>query len=123
MLATIAELLPVAFLCLNLNDAFSTMFMEPTLVTMTIAATRMYRSLVTFYCTDDVGRRNDSHTSRANLVRHTHDQQEVTDGTTYNREQSPAPTRRKGVSFVDVEGQERGGPLQPSLREDAENNV
>jgi hypothetical protein len=29
------------------------MFMEPTLVTMTIAATRMYRSLVNFYYTDE----------------------------------------------------------------------
>ena len=74
-------------------------------------------------CHNSLGRRNGSHTPRANSVRHTYDQQEVTDRTTHNREQSPAPVRRKGASFANAEGQERGEPLEPTLREDAENNV
>ena len=74
-------------------------------------------------CRNSVGQRSGSHAPHANLVRPTDDQQEVTDRTTYDREQSPAPTRRKDVSFVNMEGQERGEPLEPSLDDDAENNV
>jgi len=74
-------------------------------------------------CYNSVSRRSGSHAPHANLVIRLHDQQEVNDQTTYNREQSPAPTRRKDVSFVNLEGQERGEPLEPSPGDDAENNM
>jgi len=46
LVATIAELLPAVFLCLDLNNAFNEMFMLPAMITLSIAATRIYRSLV-----------------------------------------------------------------------------
>ncbi|KAI0255671.1 hypothetical protein BJV78DRAFT_692975 [Lactifluus subvellereus] len=48
LLATIAEVPPTVFIYLNLNDAFNLMFQTPSLITMSIAATRMYRSLAEF---------------------------------------------------------------------------
>jgi len=51
-LATAAELPPLVFICLNLNDAFNLVFMMPSLITMSIAATRMYRSLADFFSHD-----------------------------------------------------------------------
>ncbi|KAH9958707.1 hypothetical protein BC827DRAFT_546546 [Russula dissimulans] len=47
-LATFAYVLPVVFLSLNLNASFNLIFQTPTLVTLSIAATRMYRSLTDF---------------------------------------------------------------------------
>ncbi|KAI0002184.1 hypothetical protein BJV74DRAFT_39641 [Russula compacta] len=48
LIATIAEILPAVFLCLNLNDPFNYMFQIPSMVTMSIAATRIYRCLAEF---------------------------------------------------------------------------
>ncbi|KAF8504747.1 hypothetical protein F5888DRAFT_780649 [Russula emetica] len=45
LVATIAEVLPPVFLCLNLNDPFNFMFLPPSMITLSIAATRIYRSL------------------------------------------------------------------------------
>jgi len=50
-LATIAEIPPVVFISLNLNDALDYMFSFPAMVIMTIAATRIYRSLTDFSTT------------------------------------------------------------------------
>jgi hypothetical protein len=47
-LATVAEVPPVVFLVLNLNGPLNLMFQTPALIGMTIAATRMYRSLTDF---------------------------------------------------------------------------
>ncbi|KAH9958768.1 hypothetical protein BC827DRAFT_1269363 [Russula dissimulans] len=47
-IATVAYTLPVVFISLNLNASFNLMFQNPALVTLTIAATRMYRSLTEF---------------------------------------------------------------------------
>ncbi|KAN0141803.1 hypothetical protein V8E53_000265 [Lactarius tabidus] len=47
-LATVAEVPPVVFLFLNLNGPLNLMFQTPALIGMTIAATRMYRSLTDF---------------------------------------------------------------------------
>ncbi|KAH9977430.1 hypothetical protein BJV74DRAFT_154989 [Russula compacta] len=52
LLATVAEVTPVVFICLNLNDPFNLMFQAPWMITMTIAATRMYRSLSDFGSSD-----------------------------------------------------------------------
>jgi len=48
LLATMAEVPPVVFIALNLNGPFNLMFQPPTWITMSIAATRMHRSLVDF---------------------------------------------------------------------------
>jgi len=46
--ATIAEVPPAVFIGLNLNYSFNLMFQTPALIVMTIAATRMHRSLSEF---------------------------------------------------------------------------
>jgi len=48
LIGTAAELTPVLFISLYLNDALNVMFLMPSLLTMSIAATRMYRSLTDF---------------------------------------------------------------------------
>jgi len=48
ILATICEIPPTVFICLNLNDAYNLMFLMPWLITLSIAATRMYRTLADF---------------------------------------------------------------------------
>ncbi|KAH9977433.1 hypothetical protein BJV74DRAFT_953545 [Russula compacta] len=51
-LATVAEVTPVVLIYLNLNDPFNLMFQSPWIITMTIVATRMYRSLSDFGSSD-----------------------------------------------------------------------
>jgi len=46
LLAMIAEVPPMVFIILNLNDPFNYMFELPAWITMAIAATRLHRSLV-----------------------------------------------------------------------------
>ncbi|KAI0282829.1 hypothetical protein BGY98DRAFT_1094148 [Russula aff. rugulosa BPL654] len=46
--AAIAEVLPAVFISLNLNDPFNYMFLLPAMVTLSIAATRIYRSLADY---------------------------------------------------------------------------
>jgi len=48
LLAPAAEVTPVVFISLNLNGAFDLMFQIPSLIVMTIASTRMHRSLVDY---------------------------------------------------------------------------
>jgi len=60
LLATVAEIPPAVFLALNLNNRLDIMFQPPSVVTMTIAATRMHRSLVDFtYGSSDAMHKND----------------------------------------------------------------
>jgi len=47
-LATIAYIPPLVFISLNLNEPFNNMFQFPLMITISIAATRIYRSLVDF---------------------------------------------------------------------------
>jgi len=54
-LATIAEVPPVVFISLDLNDPLDYMFPIPAMIIMTIAATRIYRSLVDFSSTTTSG--------------------------------------------------------------------
>jgi len=51
-IATIAEIVPVVFLFLDLNSAFDLMFTMPALITLSIAATRIYRALADFSSTN-----------------------------------------------------------------------
>ncbi|KAH9994874.1 hypothetical protein BJV77DRAFT_285065 [Russula vinacea] len=48
LVATIAEVVPAVFICLNLNDAFNLMFQIPSMVTLSIAATRIHRGLADY---------------------------------------------------------------------------
>ncbi|KAH9034467.1 hypothetical protein EDB85DRAFT_2289062 [Lactarius pseudohatsudake] len=50
-LATVVQIVPTVFISLNLNDPFDLMFQTPSLIVMSIAATRMYRSLTDFTST------------------------------------------------------------------------
>ncbi|KAH9061923.1 hypothetical protein EDB87DRAFT_386559 [Lactarius vividus] len=50
-LATVVQVVPTVFISLNLNDPFDIMFQTPSLIVMSIAATRMYRSLIDFTST------------------------------------------------------------------------
>ncbi|KAF8487275.1 hypothetical protein DFH94DRAFT_20755 [Russula ochroleuca] len=52
LLATVAGVLPTVFVCLNLNESLSVIFHIPWLITMAIAATRMYRGLDDFLSSD-----------------------------------------------------------------------
>jgi len=47
-IATISEVPPAVFICLNLNDPFNYMFWGASLITLSIAATRIHRSLIDF---------------------------------------------------------------------------
>jgi len=57
-LATITYIPPVVFICLNLNDPLDFMFQYPPMITLSIAATRIYRSL-----TDYSSRTTDIHSA------------------------------------------------------------
>jgi len=52
LLGTATELTPVLFISLYLTDALNIMFLMPSLLTMSIAATRMYRALADFSSTE-----------------------------------------------------------------------
>ncbi|KAF8466572.1 hypothetical protein DFH94DRAFT_857436 [Russula ochroleuca] len=52
LLAILAGVVPTVFACLNLNEVLNTMFFFPWIITMTIAATRMYRGLDDFLSSD-----------------------------------------------------------------------
>ncbi|KAF8487270.1 hypothetical protein DFH94DRAFT_687740 [Russula ochroleuca] len=56
LLATVTGVLPTVFVCLNLNEPLGIIFRYPWTITMTIAATRMYRGLDDFFTTD-IGRK------------------------------------------------------------------
>jgi len=66
-LATIAEVPPAIFLALNLHDRLNIMFQAPAVITMTIASTRMYRSL-TDYTSAPPAMHVDCPTSRPNIA-------------------------------------------------------
>lgn len=48
LVAVVAELTPTVFIYLDLNDPFNVLFQIPWVITMSIAATRMYRALSDF---------------------------------------------------------------------------
>jgi hypothetical protein len=64
LLATVAGVVPVVFVCLDLNEPLSTIFRAPWITAMSIAATRMYRGLDDFLSsnTAHVPPHNDSRT-------------------------------------------------------------
>jgi hypothetical protein len=60
LLGTATELTPVLFISLYLTDAVNIMFLMPSLLTMSIAATRMYRALADFSSSTEISNVSDS---------------------------------------------------------------
>ncbi|KAH9968299.1 hypothetical protein BJV74DRAFT_868749 [Russula compacta] len=127
MLATIAEVTPVVFMCLNLNDAFDMMFLMPALMTMSIAATRMYRSLADFGAAADITRGSEGpqrigHTApNARLTSNmpiSYRQMEVAVHTAY--EQYPGFQTDQHVSYIGMDGQLGEKPRGLSFDDDLE---
>jgi len=54
LLATAVEIPPTIFLFLDLNDPLNDILLIPALITISIATTRMYRSLTDFVCSGDI---------------------------------------------------------------------
>jgi len=48
LVSIVSGVLPTVFVCLNLNAPLAVMFQLPWMITMSIAATRMYRNLVDY---------------------------------------------------------------------------
>jgi len=55
LLATVAEVPPLVLMYLDLNEPTSLIFRTPSIIIMSIAATRMYRSLIDFASSDSSG--------------------------------------------------------------------
>jgi len=76
LFATGTGLITVVFVCLNLNSLLNIMFLIPTLISMSITATRLYTSLADFGSSADIvvdsdlgrSRRMDSKTKRMPVV-------------------------------------------------------
>ncbi|KAH9968286.1 hypothetical protein BJV74DRAFT_868595 [Russula compacta] len=103
------------------------MFLMPTLITMSIAATRMYRSLADFSSAADITRGSEGpqrigHTApNARLTANmpiSYSQMEVAVHTTY--EQYPASQTDQHVSYINVDGQLGHKPRGLSFDDDLE---
>jgi len=130
-LATVAEVTPAVFVCLNLNGPLDLMFQVPTLIIMSIAATRMHRSLVDFVTSTtmaQVNLKNSSRSSRTvsnigktHVTRVPETQMKVVVHTTYV--QYPASqTSHSGLS-VGLDGQGDGERCGQNLHDDVESGA
>ncbi|KAI9461159.1 hypothetical protein F5148DRAFT_248797 [Russula earlei] len=114
LLATVAYVPAVLFLSLNLNPPFNLMFQTPALVTVTIAATRMYRSLSDYGSRDisvSLPKRSALSTAETNEIWVSPiplGRMEVSVHT--NSEQYPSPRRGHFDSFVVADGKMHDGP-------------
>lgn len=66
LVAFIADILPLVFLCLNLNDPLDVMCLTPSIVALSIAATRIHRGLVDYASVECTEQLFDSGHSKAN---------------------------------------------------------
>ncbi|KAI0267593.1 hypothetical protein BGY98DRAFT_1180712 [Russula aff. rugulosa BPL654] len=69
LVAFIADILPLVFVCLNLNDPLDDIFLFPSVVASSIAVTRIHRGLVDYAsagCTEQCRRQFDASHSKAN---------------------------------------------------------
>jgi len=131
-IATIAEVPPVVFISLDLNDPLSYAFNFPAMITISIAATRIYRSLVDFLMDvyhSEHSRTDGPHsiafkTSKTNRVPAqsiTLDTVEVTTHKTYTQYQMSQTSR--DVSPISGEGSLRDKPAGLGLDYDVERGV
>ncbi|KAH9953462.1 hypothetical protein BC827DRAFT_1159247 [Russula dissimulans] len=126
LVATAAELPPLVFICLDLNgqrmltllqmsEALDLMFLMPSLIAMSISATRMYRSLMEGFCDDTgkglnsfLGKRVSCTEPNAEWTTTTLDlpnRVEVSMDSSYDPWQSPATQTDPYVSFINIENQ------------------
>jgi len=127
LFATVAELTPVVFVCLNLNDALNLVVMAPSATIESIAATRMYRALTGFHPHTDsttgleTFRKTNLPASNGNLVFRAPihpDRMGVTVHTTFGQYPSD-----QSVSLVHTDGQLRDKPHELGVQQDMERGV
>jgi len=130
--ATIAEITPAVFVFLNLNDALDVMFLMPSVITMSIAATRMYRSLADFFFSADIGNGSDkppkrivTNTKWTTRIPPTPSRMEVTVHTSYEDWQLSASQMGQYAPYMtrSSDGQHGDKPHGLNLNDDVENNV
>jgi len=120
LVATIAEITPVVSICLDLNGAVDVMFLMPSLITMSIAATRMHRSLADFIFSVDIGNGADNVpkdgivpiTKRISTISISPNQMEVALYTSHKHSRSQASQTGQHVSYVSSNAQ-LGDKLKP----------
>ncbi|KAH9964987.1 hypothetical protein BC827DRAFT_1153903 [Russula dissimulans] len=134
LVATIAEITPVVSICLDLNGDLLflwldmsenmiftiLMFLMPSLITMSIAATRMHRSLADFIFSADIGNGVDNLpkdgrvpiTKRISTISLSSNQMEVALYTSHEHSRSLAPQTGQRVPYVSSNVQ-LGDKLKP----------
>jgi len=126
LLATLAEVPPAVFIILDLNGSFNLMFQLPSLIAMTIGATRMYRSLVDFASSttdiaSDILQNGNNNVSKLEWGPSPRDRIEVTVDTSYERHRvSRASYHGTHTGTV---GQRYERPQGMSLDKDPENPI
>jgi len=90
LLATAAEVPPTVLIVLNLNDPLNLMFQLPSVITMSIAATRMHRSL-----TDFVSNTTEIKVSKLQWNETPPNRIEVTVDTSFEQHQMPQTSRHE----------------------------
>ncbi|KAH9962365.1 hypothetical protein BC827DRAFT_1375837 [Russula dissimulans] len=130
--ATIAEIPPAVFIFLNLNDKFDVMFLIPSLIIMSIAATRMYRSLANFFFSADIGNGSDkppkrivTNTKWTTTIPPSPNRMEVTVHTSCEDWQLPASQTAQHAPYMtrSPNGQHGDKPHGLDLNDDVESNV
>ncbi|KAF8504745.1 hypothetical protein F5888DRAFT_1886812 [Russula emetica] len=129
LVATIAEVLPAVFFCLNLNEPFNFMFLPPSMVTLSIAATRIHRCLVDHASgyTEHLSGPDSSERSgriewKANRVPITLSRMEVAINRTSDQDQTPQTSQSGSLAYIEGQLCEKPG-RQRRLDESAENDV
>jgi len=124
LVATIAEVPPAVFLCLNLNNPLNDMFLPPSMVTLSIAATRIHRCLV-----DHTSFEYAKHSERsgriewkAKRVPITLRDMEVAINRTFDQDQTPQTSQNGSHTCIEGQPCEKPG-RQCRLDESAENDV
>ncbi|KAH9962340.1 hypothetical protein BC827DRAFT_1197716 [Russula dissimulans] len=143
LVATAAEVPPLVFIYLDLNVAFNLMFSMPSLIAMSIGATRMYRSLVEVFYNDNSGKGPDNLPGQRvgqgtpKVIRTTTttttmtttttpsppNQMEVFVHTSYEHWQPPATQTGPCLSFINIERQMGEKSRDMSLDDDVESGA
>ncbi|KAN0125617.1 hypothetical protein V8E52_000824 [Russula decolorans] len=130
LVATIAEVLPAVFLCLNLNNSFNGMFLPPSMVTLSIAATRIHRYLVDYasfgytkhLSGPDSSERSSRIERKANKVPITLSSMEVAINRTSDQDQTPQTSQNGSHACIEGQMCEKPG-RQRRFDESAANDV
>jgi len=128
-LATVAEVPPAVFIILNLNDPLNLMFQTPALIGMSIAATRMYRSLTDFtdagprsFDPDPTGRERTAKTDPKRIFAVQIPPTQVAEAVhTSSKDRAPANMGQGGPYSTDNQSQDNS--LVLSIGSDLENGI